>query len=397
MDEVTRSEANKRRAVARSDKIRKLREKSITDNGSSPDLPDRRATGSQISQSEDEDEVVVIPDDKIERPSKARMADDMKAFAEAINAKLDRLPTSQQFEAFGCKIEKNELNIAENTKRLANQELQLSKISESVARIERDQIDAHRGLERKIKTAVCNLELPRDSTRTEATDFDLARRSMRLWPVPGRTKDEMEKSAIEFISGALLVEDMESRVGKIVNVKRIPDRERSLIFDEVSVEFESKAIRDYIASRGVKLASFIDGENRPTCGIRMEIPELLVPTFNLLKKYGFCLKKNNANMKSYVKFDDFKRSLFLQVRIDKTEGEWLNIQPEEAHEAMKKYDAKRTARVRSLLSSPNNSNAGRDRPESVDGESVRMEIENERRAVEIPEERSSWRPSVRKK
>ena len=180
---------------------------------------------------------------------------------------------------------------------------------------------------------------------------------------------------------------------------RIDDLKGGIIYDEVKVEFPNRTIRDFVASRGPKLADYTDRNRKPTCGIRMEVPESLMPTFKLLKRYEFHLRKSEETpVKCHIKFDDYKRSIFMQVRFKSEGEEWMSVSPEEAYEAMKKVETKRNVRLRSLNSPPNNrankqsrglseSKLGSGRPGGAD--------ENVMEIVEV-EDAPVWKPAPRK-
>ena len=81
----------------------------------------------------------------------------------------------------------------------------------------------------------------------------------------------------------------------------------------------------------------------------MEVPRSLMPSFNMLKRYGFHLRKNEGKNKSNIRFDDYKRSLFLQVKFDEDRsGEWFTYYPDEVHDLLRKADQKRNSRVREM-------------------------------------------------
>lgn len=108
-------------------------------------------------------------------------------------------------------------------------------------------------------------------------------------------------------------------------------KEGSVIYNEVIVKFADKEKRDLVASRGIKLAPYVDEKNKPTCGMRLQVPTRdLLPTFNMLNRYGFHLRRNEGeNKKNNVRFDDYKQSLYLQVKLKNDKrGEWLTYDPD---------------------------------------------------------------------
>ena len=205
-------------------------------------------------------------------------------------------------------------------------------------------------MDRKIKAALGGRTGETEAKMNNECEYKTARKSVRIWPIKGNNEEEITKATREFIEKALLVRNYEGEVGEI-RVKRIRERaERdTTVYGEVLVTFQDDRTRDFVASRGAKLAGFVDERRKPTCGIRMEIPEFLNHLFKIMKRYTYLLKKENPSVKSYIKFDDYKQSLYVQVKI--REGmEWVNIYPEEVHEYIRKHENLRTQNTRQLLS-----------------------------------------------
>ena len=369
------SPSRQRRAKERRERVRKLREKSSIDNGSSPSP--------------------VRLENEVEDHTDGEMADDLKKFMEQVNSKLDKLdkmPTKEQFEKFNSRIEENSEQILIHDRRLKEQDTKIARLTASVEKIERDQVDARRGLDGRVKAMMGAAGCGVNGLGGDERSFEIARRMLCIWPIDGSNEEEMKHGVAEFIKNALDVRDFEKQVGALGNVRRIQDKERSVIFKEVTVEFADKKTRDFIASRGSKLAPFMDGNNRPTCGMRMSVPEHLEPAFRLLKRYGFHLKDTrNKGTRSNVRFDDYKKSLFLQVKFP-DETEWLHISPDEAHEALRSHDSRRNARVRSM-NSPGRSPKRRRRRSSGQAAGAAMELDKDEEVTII--QRSTWKPPSR--
>ena len=93
-------------------------------------------------------------------------------------------------------------------------------------------------------------------------------------------------------------------------------------------------MRDFVASRGPKLAPYFDTNRKPTCGIKMSVPGALLPIFKLLQNYSFELKnRKGSGIKRHIKFDDYRRTLFLQIK-EPEDKKWTVISADEASEAM---------------------------------------------------------------
>ena len=373
-DSLKRFAAATTRAFAR---IQRAREK-LLDNGASPVLK------SQLSF------------DYNEPNPQENMSDGVMALLEEMKAKLVNLPTSDQFAAFGKSIENNTMEIIKNTKKINEQDARIAKLAESVERLERDQVDARRGLESKVR-AVVDKARPSNSE----DEFDRARRSLRLWPIEGKSQKDLYDGVNAFLSNALEIDNCGERVGKIESIVRVEDKESSLVYSEVVAVFPDQASRDFVATRGRKLAGYVNDQNKPTCGMRMEIPQGLMPTFNVLKRYGFYLRRNDGGCRNNVRFDDFKRSLLLQVKYgNNRDNEWINVYPDEAHEALRSADLKRQSRIRPLQSpgdSPPRKRRPRPQTNQQPASQTNMDLseEEEQEITVIGKNTEKWMPPPR--
>ena len=332
--------------------------------------------------------------DEIDEPEKRKqkMDEEFKAFVESVKVKLDVLPTKEQFNSLGLKVEqidRNKENIERNANKLQKHASEMEQLRESVSRIEREQIDAKRGLPARIRETVVA-----SGTRDNGVShdqFDFARRALRIWPIDGSGREEIRKSVVDFMSGALEMNDVEKNIG-IESVERTGDaRGGGVVYDEVVVCFADVETRDTVFRRGNKLAGYIDENRRPTCGIRLHITEKMKPAFNVLQRYGFLLKKKHPSLKKYVKFDDYQRSLFIQVRLEEG-GEWLNVTPEEAGDFVRENDRRRNVRSCSLRS-PTSGRRSSERRGASAVEDAMEEDEDE--VFVIPQKPKAWKPTPR--
>ena len=110
--------------------------------------------------------------------------------------------------------------------------------------------------------------------RVELSDeYLVARRSLRLWPVPGADEQGMWEAVGEFIHGTLLVPESDIGQDDIESVERVaaeilPGRVR----DEVVVTLFDRRARDTIMSHDTNLAGRIDPEGRPTADHSQQPP-----------------------------------------------------------------------------------------------------------------------------
>ena len=173
----------------------------------------------------------------------------------------------------------------------------------------------------------------------------------------------------------------------IKDIKRTKSAPRGVAFLEVIVQFVDMQARDDILMRGHMLAGYRSTDNKPTAGIRLEIPAHLMGAFKTLEAFGFALKRRHGNqLKKHIKFDDYDESLFIQVglRKDKQETNWTTYTAGEAREGIKKLSAKKGPRF-DYMASP-------EKEDDASEPSKRKQQEKRSAATAFP-----WIPPTRSK
>ena len=184
----------------------------------------------------------------------------------------------------------------------------------------------------------------------EREAFLLSRRSLRVWLIEGSSEDEIKKATVDLFSQALGANARDLGIEKITRVKSAP---RGVAYMEILVTFTDAFARDDIFARGPSLANYRDDKNRPTAGIRLDIPAHLMGAFKMLETFGYQLKKKHGNsFRKHIKYDEFEESLFIQVGIKYEDEavEWSNYSPVEAKETLKKMQIRRGPRFDPLKS-----------------------------------------------
>ena len=331
----------------------------MSDNGASPLLGESTATTSVLCSSPTVSETrkrtwsellgeCSSSEGENLSPKKNKMDEDFKKFVQSVNEKLNEMPTKEQFDSMGFQIKKNANEIRKNSDSIDANKVEIAALQASIERIERNQVGVERGIERRVGAAVKKKleETNYEESKREGL-YEKSRRSIRLWPVTGQGQ-ELLNNTNNFLTNALKC-DM-GKIGRF-EVTRPPmsEKQSQVVHSEIIVAFENSRIRDEVASKGVNLAGYVDDKRKPTCGVRMDIPKDLVPTFNVLFNYGISLKKKMGDkLKKHIKFDDFSKSLFLRVKIG--EEDWFSITPEEAKESIGRDNRRRNERMRSLIS-----------------------------------------------
>ena len=214
--------------------------------------------------------------------------------------------------------------------------------------------------------------LSRDAQRTDESlsnrcnnseKYWIARRSIRCWPVPGSTVQDIWRGTDIFLRHTMDIPNDTILETDILEVRRIkPGSRRARIQDEVLVRFKDISTRDFVTSYAKNLGKCVDDRGFPTAGIRLDIPDFLVGVHQDLQRYGSHLRKiHGQGLKRHVRFNDPDLSLHLDVRLPGTE-EWLRVGWELAKEERATLDRASTATTRDRLASSASSNGDNEEP-----------------------------------
>ena len=131
-----------------------------------------------------------------------------------------------------------------------------------------------------------------------------ARKSLRMWPVPGTS---LKEAVLEFITsrllcppGILTLDDFEAR--------RVPSSPDYSAQEQVVVTFASIELRDRIKALGKNLR----GSDKKT-GMQIEPPDHLRGQYQSFQKLAFQMKKRFPSLKRNIKFYDVDQSLTMDV------------------------------------------------------------------------------------
>ena len=153
--------------------------------------------------------------------------------------------------------------------------------------------------------------------------YNKARRSLRLWPVPGTTTPELWAAARSFVQEKLGASDVQGDMIQHVERMQIPSGPGITL--EALVRFRDFTVRDRVIGCAAKLAGCQDSTGKSTAGMRIEVPPKLQQAFRVLFKYGQNLRaRHGPGTRRHVKFDDDARSLYLNVRLPNEET-WCRV------------------------------------------------------------------------
>ena len=154
-----------------------------------------------------------------------------------------------------------------------------------------------------------------------AKKYDLSRRSLRMWPIKGKSESEMWSGVGSFIHDTLKVPELEVCQEHIEDIRRLRSpRGRNHIHNEMLVIFNDPEIRDLVSGYARNLSEHFDINGKPTAGIRTDVPFHLRQTYKMLDDHGFALRKRyGEGFKRHIKFDDIKKSFFLNVKLPETD------------------------------------------------------------------------------
>ena len=196
-----------------------------------------------------------------------------------------------------------------------------------------------------------------ETSGNKEDSYNLARRSLRLWPVS--REGSLEERTREFLVNELCL-DQQHAAGLNMAVKRTStsaarhasEASRSVnVRDEVLVRFETARERDDVRT-------FAKNLERKGRGLRLEIPDHLWPNFRVLQQLAYELKVKNANLRRNILFDDVNLDLKMDFSTDGTT--WRTVLPGEARKSLVKCRPTRQRRLsvsgeelNSLLGEPN--------------------------------------------
>lgn len=173
--------------------------------------------------------------------------------------------------------------------------------------------------------------LPPDPTAEAGEAFDIARRSLRLWPVS--REGSLETRTREFLVSELLIDQdyaaaLKLSVKRTVGINRNRDKEPAgKVKDEVLVLFESRRERDEVRSH----ARNLEKKGR---GLRLEVPDHLWPSFRVLQSLAYELKQKNPALRRNILFDDVARDL--RMDFSHNASDWKTVTPTEARKSLQK-------------------------------------------------------------
>ena len=176
---------------------------------------------------------------------------------------------------------------------------------------------------------------PSSPTMSPGDDLDYlrARRSVRLWHIPGSTRPEIWRSAWSFIQVKLSL----TTIGedRIESISRPEIPSGRAVVDEATVTFKEIGVRYSAVGASSKLSQFVDTNGRPTAGIRMEVPRKLRTAFTSLFRFGQQLRgRHGEGTRKHVKFNDATKSLYLKIKLPGDE-EWSRVSLELARRGIR--------------------------------------------------------------
>ena len=216
--------------------------------------------------------------------------------------------------------------------------------------------------------------------------YNRARRSVKVWPIAGRTKDEITNNLTDFLHRCLGLSDAQVDDLGIERVERTGLPDNRTVHNELRIVLASPTARDFIFGQGPKLASYVTEDGKPTAGFRVDVPDYLGAEWKLLDDLGFQLKRENGpGTRKYIKHDDYNYGFFLEIRLPGASS-WTKISPdiaqrmrrEREREDFERFSSARTPRGQSMTSA-NNTPIG-----------PRRQVETERRGDD-----GQWRPTPR--
>ena len=176
--------------------------------------------------------------------------------------------------------------------------------------------------------------LPLTKEDRREVKFNLARKSLRLWPIEEDNRQALDTFLLEKLR--LERDFVKEEMGEVI-MRRVREP-RNKNKNEYVVTFETKQLRDAVKSAAPNLANF-----RENAGMRLHIPDHLQKDFHSLMNLSFDLKRKHPRLKRNIKFDEEDGGLFMDFNLNNDdENEWKRVKPAQAERANKKRKGGRT-------------------------------------------------------
>ena len=222
---------------------------------------------------------------------------------------------NKKFDELGVRVEENTTNIHEIKK--AIQRIEAVKGPADIKNADLSPPSKLDSFYRVNKTR----EKILDHEDRRADKYNRCRRSLRIWPVDGKTDQEVNFETWRFIRNKLRVPDEELHGKQIERIRRIRSAKKAKIQFEVSILFEDIYTRDRVSSFAKNLAGFTNQDGSPSAGLHIEYPDFLGYTFRCLDWYGKDLKlRYGLDFRRNIRFDDDKQNLCMDVRFPDADG-----------------------------------------------------------------------------
>ena len=192
-------------------------------------------------------------------------------------------------------------------------------------------------------------EMDKNNPLYQRERYEAARKMLRMWPVNGKTEDELRNEALRFISDKLRVPRDVCTDQQIVKVRRTKQPRVSTVNHEALVIFTDKFTRDAVVSHAKNLSQYRHPDGKPSAGLRMNYPDHLTADFRILDWYGKQMfNKHGAGTKRNIKFDDDIEGLRIDVKIPERE-EWFRVYPAMARDLKIKTSNEEARRTKTVL------------------------------------------------
>ena len=277
----------------------------------------RRIIFGEIDES---DEEVTFDSQAHKRRKMSKEVEELKMW---ITVQIAELSTKKQSQDIQNSISNHTSMIAENRAAGKANADKIEKMGDSISNIERSLgiarssgllgTDVDRGQQNTnglqqpsfSEVAASSTTSTRPLVRPIITDeeYEICRRSVLLWPIAGDSPAEMLANYEKFWEQALRTPAGNFGKIKISRERSAPNARAYLV---TCITFGDVYQRDEFFALGPHLADYRDGENKPTCGIRLHIPKKLMPSFKILESFGFEMRRKHERdeVKRHIKFDD---------------------------------------------------------------------------------------------
>ena len=235
----------------------------------------------------------------------------------------------EMLDGINSKIDAQELNLEKHKKEVREELNQLRSDVAALANDKKQPGAAANATPSPYRSALLKDGTPRSPSAHEMKQYWYARTCIRCWNIDGDNDEDRMRNLQRFFQQAMKIPSSELSGKDIISVRRVQLGRNKQPRGEVIVAFDCVETRDRVVSYARNLGSFVGPDNKPTAGIRPEVPSHLGGVHCALLQYGHDMRRRyGTSFKRNIRFDDADHTMVIDVLIpghDNPRNEWVTV------------------------------------------------------------------------